>query len=66
MQLEVQDRFGVFSMKKLSRPYWDDHDILDKAPGTFGELIPFDSMTEEQHIEHLLKSTQKWGVVIPV
>jgi hypothetical protein len=52
-------------MAGVAGPYWNIDDSPDSAPGTFSELIPFDEMTEEQHVDFLREALKKKGLVVP-
>ncbi len=52
-------------MVGVAGPYWDDEEIPYKSIGTFSEFIPFDDMTEDQHLELLNQKIKKWGFVVP-
>lgn len=51
-------------MAGIAGPYWDGDDAPDFASGTFSELTPFDTMTEEQHVEYLKQMMQRRGLVV--
>lgn len=51
-------------MAGVAGPYWDGEDLPDFVSGTFSELTPFESMTEEEHIAYLHKSRGS-GLVVP-
>jgi hypothetical protein len=52
-------------MAGVAGPYWDNAEPLGTASGTFSELIPFDSLTAEQHVDVLRQALKKKGLVVP-
>ena len=52
-------------MAGAAGPYWDDEEMPAKGRGTFSELVPFDKLSEEEHIELLKNRVKNWGFVVP-
>lgn len=52
-------------MAGVAGPYWDEEELYTAATGTFSELISFDSMTEEEHVNCLREALHKRGLVVP-
>jgi hypothetical protein len=52
-------------MAGAAGPFWDDEEMPSKALGTFSELISFEKLSEEEHIEFLKNKAKAWGVVVP-
>lgn len=52
-------------MAGVSGVYWENSNLDDEVRGAFSEFIPFNQMTEEQHVEFLAASRNKKGLVVP-
>jgi len=51
-------------MAGVAGPYFPEEELPDYATGTFSELKPFDSMTSEEHIDHILQSMKSILLVV--
>ena len=52
-------------MAGVAGPFWENEDIFNPTSiGTFSELTPFESMTEEEHVNFLKESLNKKGLVV--
>lgn len=52
-------------MAGVAGPYWENGEPTESASGTFSELMPFASMSEEEHVDYLRKALYKKGLVVP-
>ncbi len=43
-------------MAGIVGPYWDNAESVDSSSWAFSELTPFDQLTEDQHVDFLLKA----------
>ena len=53
-------------MVGVAAPYWDTSEPTNFASGTFSELMPFDQLTVDQHVDHLRQALRKKGLVVRV
>jgi hypothetical protein len=49
----------------VANPYWDNEEVPASAPGTFSELTPFESLTEQERVDHLRQAMSKRGLFVP-
>ncbi len=52
-------------MAGVAGPYWEGDEAFISGGGTFSELMPFDQLTEEQHVEFLRQQLGRNGLVMP-
>jgi hypothetical protein len=51
-------------MAGVAGPYWDSGEPPHSAARTFSELIPFNQLTVEQHVDFLREALKKKGLVV--
>lgn len=51
-------------MAGIAGPYWDGEELPDTARDTFSEFKQFDTMTAEEHINHIRQALDKRGLIV--
>lgn len=52
-------------MAGLAGPFWDGETDPSELRHTFSELESCAERTDDEHVEYLLKSARRWGLVVP-
>ena len=52
-------------MAGIAGPFWDEDAQPYAGRRTFSELVPYDRMTESEHVRFLQAAATKWGLTVP-